>query len=204
MVVALVLTGALVVLVLFQVALALGAPWGRFAWGGSAGALPVGLRIVSAASALVYAVIAGLALDLAGALDLLPNKLSHVGIWVAADLLPLGVVLNALSRSRPQRLVMVPVSVVLVALTFVVALAGPVPRQFAGAVVDAGQGPRHCTVVMASYPPRCGPDSPVIDGWDWTRVAHQRSGTVRWGDYRFEGIRDRGRIALVGPAVPIG
>src|SRR5687768_719411 len=48
----------LTALAVFQVALASGAPWGRYAWGGQhEGALPAPLRVGSAVSVLVYAAI---------------------------------------------------------------------------------------------------------------------------------------------------
>ncbi|TFB66837.1 hypothetical protein [Cryobacterium sp. Hz9] len=70
-------------LVLFQLSLALGAPWGRFAWGGQhPGVLPFGYRIASGVSILIYGFIALLALDRAGVADVFPNAFSPVGIWV--------------------------------------------------------------------------------------------------------------------------
>lgn len=114
------------VLVVFQLALAFGAPWGRFAWGGRhPGVLPVGYRIGSGISVLVYAVLALLALDLGGVIDVVPDAASQVGMWVVFGFLALGGILNAISRSKPERYVMTPVALVLAILAFVVAVTGP-------------------------------------------------------------------------------
>jgi hypothetical protein len=109
-------------LAVFQLALALGAPLGRFAWGGAHRVLPTRLRIGSAVSIVVYAVIATLALDRAGVVDVVPDPVSTVGMWIAFGYFVLGIPLNAVSRSRPERLTMTPVVVVLAVLSLLVAL----------------------------------------------------------------------------------
>jgi hydrogenase maturation factor len=108
---------------LFQLALVLGAPWGRFAWGGQHdGVLPARLRAGSATSIVLYAVFAVLILDRAALVDLVPDSVSRVGTWVLVAYLALGVVMNAVSRSRAERATMTPVSLALAACTLVVAL----------------------------------------------------------------------------------
>ena len=60
-------TGLLALLVVFQLALAFGTPWGALAWGGqNKGTLPAGYRWASGLSVLVYGLLAVLALDRAG------------------------------------------------------------------------------------------------------------------------------------------
>ncbi|WP_280487276.1 hypothetical protein [Nocardia farcinica] len=55
-----------------QIAVAAGAPLGRFTWGGAhPRVLPAGLRVAAVVSILIYAVMAALALDRAGAVALL-------------------------------------------------------------------------------------------------------------------------------------
>ena len=110
---------------LFQLALAAGAPWGRFAWGGQhAGVLPDRYRVGSAVSALFYVAIAMLALDRSGTLDVVPDGVSRVGMWIVFGLLVLSVPMNGISRSRPERYVMTPVVLVLAVLAVLIAL-GP-------------------------------------------------------------------------------
>lgn len=203
MLVAILLAAVLALLVVFQLALALGAPWGRLAWGGQhAGVLPRGYRIGSAVTLLVYAAIGMVPLDLAGVIDVLPNGVALVLAWVIFAVFALSLVLNAISRSKLERAVMTPVASVLTVLAFLVALAGPVARTFEGTVLDDGDGPVLCTVVMESYPPQCPADSSRIAGWTWTGAPEESQG-IRWGVYRFDGVRDGGTIALRGAPEPM-
>lgn len=106
---------------LFQANLAAGAPWGRLAWGGQYQRLPMGLRIGSAVSILVYAGFAAVLLGKAGLVALAGDWLGPA-TWAIAIVLALGTVMNALSRSLPERLVMTPVAAVLCATAVIVAL----------------------------------------------------------------------------------
>jgi hypothetical protein len=111
-VVALVLLAALAV---FQGLLVAGLPLGRFAWGGQNEVLPAGLRIGSAVSIALYAVFAVLILHAAGRMTFLPDGVVSVAMWVLAGFFVLGIAMNAISRSRSERLVMTPVVVLLAA-----------------------------------------------------------------------------------------
>lgn len=122
MVPALALVAVLVLLAAFQIALVAGAPWGHLAWGGQHRILPDRLRRASALSIAIYVGIAVLVLDRAGVIDLLPDPVSVVLGWVVFGYFCLGIVLNAISRSRPERYVMTPVTVVLAVLSLLVAL----------------------------------------------------------------------------------
>lgn len=108
-------------LALFQIALAAGAPWGRFAWGGAQAKLPVALRIGSVVSLLIYSACAAIVSDRAKLIDVVGDDVSGVGAWVVAGFLSLGVVMNAISRSKPERFTMTPVALVLAASAYVVA-----------------------------------------------------------------------------------
>jgi len=119
---ALALTVVLAVLAVFQVALIFGAPLGRFAWGGQHRVLPARLRIGSAVAILIYALIAVIAWDRVGAIEVFPEPFSEVAMWVVFAYFTLGIVLNAISRSKPERYAMVPVSIVLAVLSFFIAM----------------------------------------------------------------------------------
>lgn len=122
---ALVACAVLAGLAVFQLRLVLGAPWGRFAWGGQhEGTLPSRLRVGSAVAVVLYAVFAVLVLERAHLLDVLPTSVSRVGIWVLVGYLALGVLLNAISRSKAERMAMTPVAAVL-ALACVLVAVGP-------------------------------------------------------------------------------
>lgn len=110
-------------LAVFQLALALGAPLGRFAWGGQHRVLPGRLRIGSLVSILIYGIIAVLALDRVGLVDVVPDAVSTVGMWVVFAYFVIGIPLNAISRSKPERYVMTPVVTILAVLSLLVALS---------------------------------------------------------------------------------
>jgi hypothetical protein len=54
-------------------------------------------------------------------IDVVGDDVSGVGAWVVAGFLSLGVVMNAISRSKPERFTMTPVALVLAASAYVVA-----------------------------------------------------------------------------------
>ncbi len=118
-----VLTVILAALAVFQLALALGAPIGHFAWGGAHRVLPTKLRVGSLVSIVIYALIVVFALDRAGAIDVVPDPVSTIGMWVVFGYFVLGIPLNAISHSRPERFTMTPVVIVLAALSLLVALS---------------------------------------------------------------------------------
>lgn len=101
----------------FQVLLVAGLPLGRFAWGGQHEVLPRTLRISSAVSVLLYVVIAW-------SVWLAATSPGGAGpwMWVLTAFFGLGVVMNAASRSRPERLVMTPVVLLLALSCLVIAL----------------------------------------------------------------------------------
>jgi hypothetical protein len=118
-VVALALLAALAV---FQGLLVAGLPLGRFAWGGRNEVLPAGMRVGSAVSIALYAAFAILILQAAGLISPLPGGFAGVAIRVLAGYFILGIAMNAVSRSRPERLVMTPVVALLATACLVLAL----------------------------------------------------------------------------------
>jgi hypothetical protein len=91
----------------FQIALALGLPAGRAAWGGRhEGKLPPGLRVASGiAGVVVYPIIVLLVLTAGGAIDArdpIP-ELGATGMWILTGLFTVGTIANLASRSKPER-----------------------------------------------------------------------------------------------------
>jgi len=92
--------------VLFQIGLAAGKPWGRAAWGGQhSGILPRRLRIASAiVAAAVYPLLIAY---IASSAELAPGRaLPGAGaamMWALAGFFVLGAVMNAVSRSPIER-----------------------------------------------------------------------------------------------------
>ncbi len=93
-------------IIVFQIALALGAPLGRMAWGGQQdGVLPGRLRIASGVAAVViYPLII---VAILGSADLTDAEfLRESGgwvMWALAGLFTLGAVANLVSRSTAER-----------------------------------------------------------------------------------------------------
>lgn len=110
-------------LAVFQLALIAGAPLGHFAWGGADRVLPASKRIGSVVSIVLYAAFAWIFLMKAGLVaSVLPELAVDVTAWVMFAYFGLGIVMNAISRSKPERWTMTPVAAVLFALSFFVAL----------------------------------------------------------------------------------
>ena len=83
----------------FQVALALGAPLGRAAWGGANRIIPSRLRRASAVAAVVWLLAAVLILGRAGVIELpLPPIVLVVGTWALVVLLSRTAARGATSR----------------------------------------------------------------------------------------------------------
>ncbi len=121
---ALVFRACAAVVVGFQLALALGAPWGRFAMGGARpGRLPPPMRVAAVVQAVLIALLAVSVLSAAGLL--LPDLAVTFPwlVWVAVAVSALAVVLNAISRSAGERRIWVPVASVLLVSSLLVALA---------------------------------------------------------------------------------
>lgn len=110
-------------LAVFQLLLIIGLPLGRFAWGGRSAVLPARLRVGSAVSIVVYVAFALIALDRAGLISVFPApSIAVVAMWVIVAYLLFSVLPNLASKSKDERRVMVPVSLALAGLAFLIAL----------------------------------------------------------------------------------
>jgi hypothetical protein len=108
----------------FQAALALGAPWGRAAWGGAHERLPNGLRIASGFAVAFWLATALVLLARVGyEWSPFPVSVARWGTWVLFGLLVVGTLMNLASRSRLERLIQTPIAAVLSVLCLVVALS---------------------------------------------------------------------------------
>ena len=109
----------------FQLALAAGAPWGEYAMGGSnPGRYPTRLRVAAVGQAILLAVLAIIVLSAAGLV--IPGVAASFPwlIWLVVAFSALSVVLNAISPSAPERRLWVPVTVVMLISSIVVAIRG--------------------------------------------------------------------------------
>jgi hypothetical protein len=119
---AIIATAGLVAIAGFQLALALGAPLGRAAWGGSYDRLPAQLRVSSAVAVVVWLLAASIVLARANVLDLpLPREAITLGAWIVVVLLGLGAIVNFASRSPWERFGWGPFAAILAVLCALVA-----------------------------------------------------------------------------------
>jgi hypothetical protein len=111
------------VLAVLQLALVFGAPIGHFAWGGADRVLPRAKRIGSIVAIVLYAVFGWVFLMKAGLVPMaLPEIVVDVAAWVITAYFAIGIAMNAISRSKPERYTMTPVAIVLTVLSLIIAL----------------------------------------------------------------------------------
>ena len=116
----LIATGAVVT---FQLALALGAPWGSYAMGGAfPGRFPATMRAAAIGQAVVLVLMAAVVLSRTGLV--LPGwtAASRWLIWVVVAFGATGVVLNAITPSAGERRVWLPMAFIMLACSLTVAL----------------------------------------------------------------------------------
>lgn len=118
---ALTATTLLTALAALQVLVAAGRPYGRVVWGGQHDVLPRRLRVGSAVSVLLYTVFAVLLLWRVGVFGP-PGLVAYIAAWVPFAFSAAGIVLNAISRSHFERLVMTPTSALLAVCSLIVAI----------------------------------------------------------------------------------
>lgn len=109
--------------VAFQIALALGAPWGAYAMGGAfPGRFPPRLRVAAVVQAALVAVLAGVTAARAGLIDVrIVDDLPWL-VWLVVAFSAVSLVLNAISRSAGERRIWVPVAIAMLASSLVVGL----------------------------------------------------------------------------------
>ena len=110
------------VTIAFQLALALGAPWGEMAMGGKyPGRFPPKMRVAAVIQSLLLLLI-GLVV-LVRAEVIMPNmySASKTAIWVVVAFCLVGAILNVITQSKKERMLWAPVTIVLVCCSVIVA-----------------------------------------------------------------------------------
>jgi hypothetical protein len=119
-----VFAGLLCVVVAFQLALALGAPWGAYAMGGGfPGAFPPPLRAAAVVQAGLLVLTGLVVLAKAGLVLPAWRPASRRLVWVVVGLFAVSVVLNLATPSAGERLLWAPIAGVLFLASLHVALA---------------------------------------------------------------------------------
>jgi len=111
-------------LMCFQILLALGFPYGKAAWGGKHVKLPPGLRVASLLSAGVFVVLSLVVLERADILTVFNNSTAvTIVVWILVSFLLLNTLGNFTSKSKPEKRIMTPISLVLALLCLIVAIS---------------------------------------------------------------------------------
>ncbi len=107
----------------FQIALALGAPWGAYAMGGKyPGRYPPAMRITAIAQAVLLGLAVLVVLSDAGTIEPSVSRSFPWLIWIVVAFSAVSLVLNALTPSAGERRIWVPVAVVMLVSSLSVAL----------------------------------------------------------------------------------
>ena len=110
--------------VAFQIALALGAPWGHLAMGGRyPGQFPKPMRVAALAQAALLALLALMALVNARLAFADLHSVSEIAIWVAVVISLLSLIMNLATPSKGERTLWAPVALVMTVSSLVVALS---------------------------------------------------------------------------------
>ena len=114
----------LAALTVMQALLIAGAPVGEYAWGGQHRVLPSRRRIAAAIAILLYAVFATVLLSRGGVLPGGESAVIVIATWVLFGYAAVSVLPNLASKSRKERTVQTPVSILLaIAIGLVAALS---------------------------------------------------------------------------------
>lgn len=124
-----VLIAAIIAVVIFavisvlQLLLAFGLPLGKLAYGGKYERLPTNMRIMSIVAIGIFVLASISVLERAGIIIVFSNPiLTIVIVWVIAIYLAFNTLLNAMSKSKQEKLVMTPLSLISSVCCFIVAI----------------------------------------------------------------------------------
>lgn len=117
-----------IVVILFQFALAAGAPWGKFAMGGAyPGQFPPELRVAAVVQAIILALLALVVLSRAGITLQKWSRTSRWLIWVVVAFSAISLVLNAITPSAGERAIWAPVALIMLTCSVLVAIRKDAP-----------------------------------------------------------------------------
>lgn len=116
--------GLVALVMLFQLALAAGVPWGAYAMGGAfPGAFPPPMRVAALVQAVLLAAVGAVVLARAGLALPRWSRASRGLVWMVVAFLGVGVILNLITPSGMERAIWAPVAILLFALSLRVALS---------------------------------------------------------------------------------
>ena len=111
------------VLSIFQLLLAIGLRLGKLAYGGKYEKLPTNMRIMSIVAIGIFVLASISVLERAVIIIIFNNPiLTMVIVWIIAIYLAFNTLLNLLSKSKPEKLIMTPISLISTICCFIVAI----------------------------------------------------------------------------------
>jgi hypothetical protein len=112
-----------VVISVFQVLLALGLPLGKLAYGGKYEKLPTNMRIMSLIAIGIFALGSISVLERVAIIMIFNNQIfTLVVVWIIAVYLAFNTLTNAISKSKQEKLIMTPLSLISAICCFIVAI----------------------------------------------------------------------------------
>lgn len=110
--------------VVFEIALAAGAPWGAYAMGGAfPGQFPPAMRIAAIVQAVLLAGMAAVVLARAGLILPAWSQASRWLVWIVVAIMALGLVLNLITPSAGERAIWAPTVAILLISSLIVAFS---------------------------------------------------------------------------------
>lgn len=111
------------ILSVFQLLLAIGLPLSKLAFGGRYEELPISMRILSAVSIGIFIVASISLLERVGIIIFFNNPIFNlVFVWIIAIYLAFNTLMNIMSKSKQEKLVMTPISLISSICCFIVAI----------------------------------------------------------------------------------
>ena len=112
------------IVALFQLALALGAPWGEYTMGGRfRGQLPPKMRIAALIQIIVLLAMASIVLIKSDLAFSQFYSIGRIGIWFVAAFFVLGSILNLATPSKGERTIWGPLNIILLITSIIMALS---------------------------------------------------------------------------------
>ncbi|MCW3491656.1 hypothetical protein [Dethiobacter alkaliphilus] len=113
-----------IIIAIFQVALAMGAPLGEFTMGGKfTGKLPIKMRVAALAQIVILLIFVFIVAAKAGIAFEQYYSFGRIGIWFVVAFFVFGTIVNISSPSRKEKLTMGPANIIALISTLVVALS---------------------------------------------------------------------------------
>lgn len=110
------------IIILFQIALSLGAPWGSASMGGKfPGVYPTHMRFVAILNAFILLGILSIVLSYTNTYFLVLHSISNVGIWFVVAFFVFETIINTITPSKIER-IWAPVCLLLFITSLIIAL----------------------------------------------------------------------------------